>query len=422
MTASTRPADLPLSGSFVSEPTWPAMFDVAVIGGGPSGAIAAETLATMGRSVLLVDPGNRIKPCGGAIPSRTLKDFAIPEALLVARAHAARIIAPSGATVDMRIGEIGYVGMVDRSQFDPYLRERAEQAGALRLTGRLAAIEEQRDRTLRLSVEATADGAGQQVLHLHARMVIGADGANSAVRRLMFPAGRRPPYVFAYHEIVESPETSDPGAFVADRCDVIYDGRISPDFYGWVFPHGHQTSVGCGSGVKGHNLREATSALRRAAGLADCRTIRREGAPLPLKPMRRWDNGRNVLLAGDAAGTVAPSSGEGIYYAMLCGRLCAEAVDACLQTGRASALGQARRHFMRAHGRVFLVLGIMQAVWYRSDRMREKFVAMCADPDVQRLTWESYLNKKLVRRDPLAHLRVFFKDLRQLFRIPAGQK
>ena len=71
-------------------------FDVAVIGGGPSGAIAAEDLAASGHSVLLVDPGNRIKPCGGAIPSRALKDFSISEDMLVSRAHAARVIAPSG--------------------------------------------------------------------------------------------------------------------------------------------------------------------------------------------------------------------------------------------------------------------------------------------------------------------------------------
>lgn len=138
--------------------------------------------------------------------------------------------------------------------------------------------------------------------------------------------------------------------------------------------------------------------------------------------MKRWDNGRNVLLAGDAAGTVAPSSGEGIDHAMLCGRLSADAVHLSLLAGNGKALAEARRTFMRAHGRVFLILGIMQKIWYRNDRLREKFVAMCADPDVQRLTWESDLNKKLVRRDPLAHLRVFLKDLAQLFGLPAGQR
>lgn len=398
----------------------PKIYDVAVIGGGPCGAMAAEELAQKGHSVVLVDPDNKIKPCGGAIPSRALADFAIPEAQLVARANAARIIAPSGRTVDMTIGDIGYVGMVDRAHFDPYLRQRAADAGAERLTGKLDDIREATDGLLDLTIARTTGDAGN--VQFRARRVIGADGANSAVRRMMFPASKKPPYVFAYHEIVESPEDANPEIFRADRCDVIYDGRISPDFYGWVFPHGGQTSIGTGTAVKGHNIREATTALKLAAGLGNCRVIRREGAPLPLKPMRRWDNGRNILLAGDAAGTVAPSSGEGIYYAMHCGRLSAEAAHQSLLAGNGRALAGARKTFMRAHGRVFLILGIMQKIWYRNDRLREKFVAMCADPDVQRLTWESYLNKKLVRRDPLAHLRVFAKDLAQLFGMPAGQR
>ncbi|CTQ71816.1 geranylgeranyl diphosphate reductase [Roseibium alexandrii] len=397
-------------------------FDVAVIGGGPCGAIAAERLAQSGHSVVLVDPDNKIKPCGGAIPSRALKDFEISEDQLVARANAARVIAPSGNAVEMRIGDIGFVGMVDRETFDPYLRARAEQAGARFVRGKLAGMDTGQNGSLDLKVDGTDPHNPGTTEHLNARMVIGADGANSAVRRLMFPAKKKPPYVFAYHEIVESPEVPDPDIFQRDRCDVVYDGRISPDFYGWVFPHGGQTSVGCGSAVKGHNLRDATSDLRDRAGLTGQRTIRREGAPLPLKPMRRWDNGQNVLLAGDAAGTVAPSSGEGIYYAMLCGNLSADAVAECLATGQASALRQARRRFMAEHGRIFFVLGIMQAVWYRSDGLRERFVTMCADPDVQRLTWESYLNKRLVRRDPLGHIRVFFKDLAQLAGLPASQK
>ncbi|WP_420338553.1 geranylgeranyl diphosphate reductase [Roseibium sp.] len=397
-------------------------FDVAVIGGGPCGAIAAERLARSGHSVVLVDPDNKIKPCGGAIPSRALKDFEISEDLLVARANAARVIAPSGNAVEMRIGDIGFVGMVDRETFDPYLRARAEQAGARFVRGKLAGMDAASNGSLDLKVDGTDPENPGTTEHLNARMVIGADGANSAVRRLMFPAKKKPPYVFAYHEIVESAEAPDPDAFQRDRCDVVYDGRISPDFYGWVFPHGGQTSVGCGSAVKGHNLRDATSDLRDRAGLTGQRTIRREGAPLPLKPMRRWDNGKNVLLAGDAAGTVAPSSGEGIYYAMLCGNLSADAVAECLATGQASALRQARRRFMAEHGRIFFILGIMQAVWYRSDGLRERFVTMCADPDVQRLTWESYLNKRLVRRDPLGHIRVFFKDLAQLAGLPASQK
>jgi geranylgeranyl diphosphate/geranylgeranyl-bacteriochlorophyllide a reductase len=96
------------------------------------------------------------------------------------------------------------------------------------------------------------------------------------------------------------------------------------------------------------------------------------------------------------------------------GRLAADAVDQAPVPNDSRQLATARRRFMKAHGRIFWVLGLLQYFWYRNDKRREQFVTMCKDPDVQRLTWESYMNKKLVRKDPLAHVRVFFKDVAQL--------
>ena len=162
------------------------------------------------------------------------------------------------------------------------------------------------------------------------------------------------------------------------------------------------------------NLKAATAALRSEAGLGHCRTIRREGAPLPLKPLDRWDNGRDVVLAGDAAGVVAPSSGEGIYYAMAGGRMAASAVMAALGTGDPRRLGLARQMFVKEHGTVFRVLASMQGAYYRSDDRRERFVSLCHDPDVQRLTFEAYMNKKLVRARPMAHLKIGLKNLAHL--------
>lgn len=390
-------------------------FDVVVVGGGPSGSIAAEALAKDGFDVLLVDPNRRIKPCGGAIPSRTMKDFNVDAGQLVARANAARIISPSQKKVSMEIGDIGYVGMVDREHFDPYLRQRAAEAGAHFRKTKLQDIIDLRDGRIGLKFsddkESDASASGNVVT---CNALIGADGANSTVRRHFFDKKKWPPYVFAYHEVIESPDSFDEEAYRPDRCEVIYDGGVSPDFYGWVFPHGKSTSVGCGSAHKGHSLRQATQVLRERAGLKDCKTLRTEGAPLPLRPMRRWDNGRNVLLIGDAAGTVAPCSGEGIYYGMLTGQLGAQAVAHYLRTGQSKALKSARKSFMKAHGTPFFVLRVMQAIWYHTDKRREQFVKMCQDPDVQKLTWESYLNKKLSRRDPMAHVRVFWKDMQQL--------
>lgn len=385
-------------------------YDAVVVGGGPAGATAAETLARGGAKVLLLDKGGRIKPCGGAIPPRLIRDFAIPDDLLCARISAARMISPSKRQVDMPI-DGGFVGMVNREVFDEFLRERAARAGAVRRRGSFSHISRDGSGT---HVHFTDD---DELTHtVDTRVVIGADGALSKVaRQEVDPKG--PAYVFAYHEVIEAPPSGS--GYDPRRCDVIYDGTISPDFYGWVFPHGATASVGSGSAHKGFGLRPSVAALRQASGLAAARTIRKEGAPIPLKPLRRWDNGKDVVLAGDAAGVVAPSSGEGIYYAMVGGQLAAEATQLCLSSGKASELRYARRRFMRLHGRVFFILGVMQYFWYSSDKRRERFVSMCNDPDVQRLTWQAYMNKELVRADPLAHMRIFWKDVRHLLGVGA---
>ena len=218
--------------------------------------------------------------------------------------------------------------------------------------------------------------------------------------------------VFAYHEIIAAPEKT--AIYDPERCDVVYDGAISPDFYGWVFPHGGTTSVGMGTENPAVDLKAATAALRQASGLDGAETIRKEGAPIPLRPLDKWDNGRDVVLAGDAAGIVAPSSGEGIYYAMIGGRFAAMAAAATLASGRAKDLGLARKLFMREHKTVFRVLGAMQDAYYRSDDRRERFVSLCHDVDVQRLTFEAYMNKKLVAARPMAHLKIMIKNIAHL--------
>ena len=77
---------------------------------------------------------------------------------------------------------------------------------------------------------------------------------------------------------------------------------------------------------------------------------------------------------------------------------------------------------MREHKTVFRVLASMQNAYYKSDDRRERFVSLCHDVDVQRLTFEAYMNKKLVRARPMAHVKIGIKNLAHLMGVISANR
>jgi len=169
-------------------------------------------------------------------------------------------------------------------------------------------------------------------------------------------------------------------------------------------------SVGTGSAHKGFSLKGSVQTLRAETGLSEAGTLRREGAPIPLKPLPRWDNGRDVVLAGDRQ-ACRPCLRRRHLLRDVQRTLGRRRRGACDRDPRRPLAEPRPQAVHEEHGRVFWFSGCCNT----SGTATINAANACQhvpDKDVQRLTWESYMNKTMPRRDPLAHVRSSSRILR----------
>ena len=125
-------------------------------------------------------------------------------------------------------------------------------------------------------------------------------------------------------------------------------------------------------------------------------------------------------MVGDAAGYVTKSSGEGIYFAAKSGRMCAEEIVEASKNGQVIPSEKDLKNYLKKwdkkYGTTYKVLEILQNIFYRNDSAREAFVEMCDDMDVQRLTFDSYLYKRVVSMKPLQQLKITMLTLGSILR------
>ena len=144
-----------------------------------------------------------------------------------------------------------------------------------------------------------------------------------------------------------------------------------------------------------------------------------EAHPIPEHPRPRRLLGR-VALVGDAAGYVTKCSGEGIYFAAKSGRMCAEAIVEGSENGKRKVdEGDLRKYLEKWDKTYWPPYKVLQKVFYRSNRAREAFVEMCADEYVQKMTFDSYLYKRVAPRNPLEDLKLAVNTIGSLVRANA---
>ena len=404
---------------------------VAVIGGGPAGACAAETLAKGGCETFLIERKmDNCKPCGGAIPLCMVGEFDLPEEIIDRKVTKMKMISPSNRAVDVgqTLNDKEYIGMCRREVMDDFLRKRAKSLGTNLVNGLFMKLDDPGQGNGPITIhynDYEADAKVGEPKSMEVDVVIGADGANSRTAKAI-DAGQYN-FAIAFQERIKIPQ--DKMEYYKDLAEMYVGDDVSPDFYAWVFPKYDHVGVGTGTVVNRPAISQYQAAIRErcAERLGENpKVMKVEAHPIPEHPRPRRVVGR-VALVGDAAGYVTKCSGEGIYFAAKSGRMAAEEIVALTAGGTRLPTEQEIKDtyikkYDREYGPTYLVLDVLQKVFYTNNGAREAFVDMCDSEYVQRCTFDSYLYKKVVDPNPVEDVKLLFGTIGSLIKGAATAK
>jgi len=303
-------------------------YDAVVVGAGPSGSAVARRIAEEGYRVLLVEEHQEVghpNHCAGLVTPRTLKLADLPVDGFVQNELTGAIIhSPSGHEVSIE-GDRVHALAIDRPRLDALLAEEARESGAqLRLHTRASQFEQHGNR-IRVCLN---NARGSETVET--RLLIGADGARSGVARW---AGLRGPdeVVHALNAVVRL------GHETPHFVEVFLSRDLTPGWFGWLIPLGDNLArlgVGTTRGSAAASLRDLVAAFPNR--FRDLEIVDMSGGLIPLG-LRESIHSDNLMLVGDAACQVKPTSGGGVYTGLVAARSCADAAVRAFQEDDLSA-------------------------------------------------------------------------------------
>jgi geranylgeranyl reductase family protein len=304
-----------------------ARYDLTIVGAGPSGAVLAYELAKKGVRVLVVERRGlpRDKTCAGGITVRAAAILPFEFGQCIEDTIYGVRLSFKMKAKRVRTYPEPLAFMVSRDKFDFWLVSKAREAGAtVEENAEVRKVEVFDDR-----VDVTTDITG-----FSTPLLIGADGANSAVvRSLGWQDG------FEYGVGLN-------GQIPADKEHLAkWHGLMGLDYgiaggYAWVFPKADHLSVGAGGSLRvANNLRSYALELAQQYGLDPSGQKLIQGCLMPVRKVNSPLSYRRVALVGDAAGVIDPLTGEGIYYGLKSSYLALPAIMNLLN-GRSADFGE----------------------------------------------------------------------------------
>ena len=306
------------------------LHDVIVIGAGPVGSYLAYKLSDMGSQVLVLERGERPGEkvcCTGIVGKECVSSFPIDESVILRWANSATLFPPSGRPLRLRREE-KQACIIERPAFDLTMASKARVRGAQYIFNSPVCSIEVRDKTVSVEVEQ-----GGQRYSFEARAVVIASGFGSKLTERI-GLGKTGDFVIGAQTEV----------LVTDCNEVeVYFGReVAPGFFAWLVP----TSPG--KALVGLLSRQSPGLyLRKLLGFlsAEGKVVSADDklnfGGIPLKPLRRT-YGERLIVVGDAAGQVKPTTGGGIYYGLLCAETAAHILREALASNDLSARNLAR--------------------------------------------------------------------------------
>lgn len=339
----------------------PSKFDIAIVGAGPAGTWAAYSLSRYGASVLLIDPSHpREKPCGGGVTGRALTfvasaiDVKHLPSVVVRRARFSASSTTREATVPL---DEDALVVTSRAEFDGLLLDAARRSGANILAARVTDVSFDDQQW---NIETTAGPR-------RARFLIGADGANSLIRRRVLGQFRRDQLSIATGFFVHGLTSQE----------ILVDLIADPPGYIWSFPRPTHLAIGVCAQANAANalkLRQRVAEWISRRRLAEGARLEPYSWPIPTLSARDFEAlnpaSDRCCLVGDAAGLVDPITREGIYFALQSAQF---AADAIVEEGLDAA------HRYTDHVRDEIAVELARAARLKAAFFRPQFTSLLID-------------------------------------------